>query len=182
MPRMFKELYPRTVLRIDAVEIRAESPSSLDLQSVCYSSYKGTTTIKELVGLSSIGALGFLSELYTGSISDKVLTKMSNVIDYLNPGDDVMADQGFDIQDECASKGVTVNIPSFLKGKIQFSKEEMAHNKKIASLRIHVGRCIGRMKNWRIFDCRIPITLAPIASDMFIIIGAQTNFLPPLID
>ena len=58
----------------------------------------------------------------------------------------------------------------------------MAHNKKIASLRIHVERCIERMKNRRIFDCRIPITLAPIASDMFIIIGAQTNFLPLLID
>ena len=182
MPKIFKELYPRTVLIIDAVEIRAESPSSLDMQSVCYSSYKGTTTMKGLVGLSPIGALGFLSELYTGSISDKELTKMSNVIDYLHHGDDVMADKGFDIQDDFAAKGVTVNIPSFLKGKTQFSEEEMAHNKKVASLRIHVERCIERMKNWHIFDSRIPITLAPIASDMFIIIGALTNFLPPLID
>ena len=182
MPNIFKELYPRTVLIIDAVEIRAESPSSLDMQSVCYSSYKGTTTMKGLVGLSPTGALGFLSELYTGSISDKELTKMSHVIDYLHPGDDVMADKGFDIQDDFAAKGVTVNIPSFLKGKTQFSREEMAHNKKIASLRIHVERCIERMKNWHIFDSRIPLTLAPIASDMFIIIGALTNFLPPLID
>ena len=182
MPNIFKELYPRTVLIIDAVEIRAESPSSLDMQSVCYSSYKGTTTMKGLVGLSPIGALCFLSELYTGSISDKELTKMSHVIDYLDPGDDVMADKGFDIQDDFAAKGVTVNIPSFLKGKTQFSKEEMEHNKKIASLRIHVERCIERMKNWHTFDSRIPITLAPVASDMFLIIGALTNFLPPLID
>ena len=58
----------------------------------------------------------------------------------------------------------------------------MEHNKKIASLRIHVERCIERMKNWHIFDKRVPITLAPIASDMFIVIGALTNFLPPLID
>ena len=58
----------------------------------------------------------------------------------------------------------------------------MAHNKIIASLRIHVERCIERMKNWHIFDNRIPLTLAPIASDVFIIIGALTNFLPPLID
>ena len=105
MPNIFKELYPRTVLIIDAVEIRAESPSSLDMQSVCYSSYKGTTTMKGLVGLSPIGALGFLSELYTGSISDKELTKMSHVIDYLDPGDDVMADKGFDIQDDCCERG-----------------------------------------------------------------------------
>ena len=107
---------------------------------------------------------------------------MSNLIDCLDLGDDVMADKGFDIQDDFAAKGVTVNIPSFLKGKTQFSREEMEHNKKIASLRIHVERCIERTKNWHIFDKRLPITLAPIASDMFIVIGALTNFLPPLID
>ena len=152
LPNIFRELYPRTVLIIDAVEFRVESPSSLDMQSVCYSSYKGTTTLKGLVGLSPTGALGFLSELYTGSISDKELTKMSNVIDCLDLGDDVMADKCFDIQDDFAAKGVTVNIPSFLKGKTQFSREEMEHNKKIASLRIHVERCIERMKNWHIFD------------------------------
>lgn len=76
-------------------------------------------------GLSPAGALGFLSELYTGSISDKKVTKMSNVIDWLDPGDDVMADKGFDIQNDFAAKEVTVNIPSFLKGKTQFSSEEM---------------------------------------------------------
>ena len=112
LPNIFRELYRRTVLIIDAVEIRVESPSSLDMQSVCYSSYKGTTTMKGLVGLSSTCALGLLSELYTGSISDKELAKMSNVIDCLDLGDDVMADKGFDIQDDFAAKGVTVNIPS----------------------------------------------------------------------
>ena len=65
--------------------------------------------MKGLVGLSPTGALGF--------ISDKELTKMSNVIDCLDLGGDVMADKGFDIQDDFAAKGVTVNIPSFLKGK-----------------------------------------------------------------
>ena len=126
--------------------------------------------MKGLVGLSLTGALGFLSELYTGSISDKELAKMSNVIHCLDLSDGVMADKGFDIQDDFAAKGVTVNIPSFLKGKIQFSREEMEHNKKIASLRIHVERCIERMKNWHIFDKGVPITLA------------LTNFLQPLID
>ena len=81
---------------------------------------------------------------------------MSNVIHYLHPGDDVMADKGFDIQDDFARKGVTINMSSFFKGKTQFSREEMAHNKKIASLRIHVERCIESMKNWHIFNSRIP--------------------------
>ena len=46
LPNIFRELYPRTVLIIDAVEIRGESPSSLDMQSACYSSYRGTTIMK----------------------------------------------------------------------------------------------------------------------------------------
>ena len=110
--------------------------------------------MKGLVGLSPVGALGFLSELYTGSISDKELTKRYTIIDCLDPGDDVMADKDFDIQDDFAAKGVTVNIPSFLKGKHSLA-EEMKH-KKIASLRIHVERCIERIKNWHIFGSRIP--------------------------
>ena len=130
LPNIFMELYPRTVLIIDAVEIRVESPSSLDMQSVCYSSYKSTTTMKGLVGLSPTGALGFLSKLYTASISDKELTKMSNVIDCLDLGDDVMTDKGFDIQDDFAAKGVTVNIPTFLKGKTQFSEKKWNTTRK----------------------------------------------------
>ena len=66
--------------------------------------------MKALVGLSSIGALVFLSQMYTAGISDKELTKLFHAIDYLDTGDDVMADKGFDIQDDFAAKGVTVNI------------------------------------------------------------------------
>ena len=54
----------------------------------------------------------------------------------MDPDDDVIADKGFDIQDDFVAEGETVNIPAFLKGKTQFSREEMEHNKKIASLRI----------------------------------------------
>ena len=60
MPKIFKELYPKTVIIIDAVEFRMESPSALDLQSACYSSYKGTTTMKELVGISPLGVVAYL--------------------------------------------------------------------------------------------------------------------------
>lgn len=76
--------------------------------------------MRGLVGLSATGALEFLCKIYTGSISDPELTKMSNMIDYLHPWDDVMADKGFDVQDDMHATGGgggTVNIPSFLEGK-----------------------------------------------------------------
>ena len=41
-----------------------------------------------------------------------------------------MADKGFDIQDDLAKYGVTLNIPAFLKGSNQFSVQQTQHNTK----------------------------------------------------
>ena len=48
-----------------------QSLSTLALNSACYSSYKGTSTMKGIVGISPLGVKSFMSKLYTGSISDK---------------------------------------------------------------------------------------------------------------
>ena len=53
---------------------------------------------------------------------------MSGAIDHLHPEDDVVADKGFDIQDDFSCKHTL-----FSKGKSQFCKEEMAHKKKCQS-------------------------------------------------
>lgn len=66
MPPVFKELYPHLVSIIDCTEIRMESPSSLNKQSRCYSSYKAHTTVKAFVGLTPNGVVSFASELYCG--------------------------------------------------------------------------------------------------------------------
>lgn len=70
----------------------------------------------------------------------------------LEQDDEIMADKGFLIQDELAAVGATLIIPAFLKGKQQFSKEEGEKNKKVASLRVHVERCMERIKNWHMFQ------------------------------
>ena len=85
-----------------------------------------------------------------------------------------MADKGFLIQDELASVGAVLTMPAFLKGRKQFSKEEAAKNKKFAGLRVHVERCMERIKNWHILDSKIPISLAPFVSDIFIVITITT--------
>ena len=158
-----------------------ERPSALDNQSACYSSYKSRTTMKNLIGITPSGATAFVSELYPGSTSDKEIVKKSGLLELLQPGDEIMADKGFLIQDELASVGATLTLPAFLKARKQFSKEEAEQNKKVACLRVHVERCMERIKNWHILDRRIPVTLSPLASDMIIVLSAFTNFLPPLI-
>lgn len=180
-PQSFKDLFPKVVIIVDCTEIEMERPSALDAQSACYSSYKSRPTMKSLLGITPSGALAFVSELFPGSSSDKEITLMSGLLERLQPGDEVMADKGFNLQDELAAVGVTLVTPAFLKGKTQFSPEESNKNKALASLRVHVERLMERIKNWHILDKKIPVSMAPCASDILIVIGALSNFLPPLI-
>ena len=181
MSSLFKEFYPKTAIIIDCTEVEMEQPSALNNQSACYSSYKSKTTMKALVGITPSGATAFVSELYPGSISDKEITVKSGLLNHLQQGDEVMADKGFLIQDELTSVGAVLTMPAFLKGRKQFSKAETAKNKKVACLRVHIERCMERIKNYHILDSKIPISIAPFASDIFIVIAALTNFQPPLI-
>ena len=63
-----------------------------------------------------------------------------------------MADRGFDIADDLTPLGIRNNIPPFLKGKRQLEAKELIITRRIASLRIHVERCMERIKNFHIFD------------------------------
>ena len=92
-----------------------------------------------------------------------------------------MADKGFTIRDYLVAVGGHLVLPPFLKAKQQFTKEEAEHNRKIASLRIHVERYMERLKNWHFFDRRIPISLSDIASDIWVVVACLSNFHPPMI-
>ena len=98
--------------------------------------------MKSLIGSTPSGATAFVSELFSGSTSDKERTVKSGLLNLLQAGDEIMADKGFLIQDELASVGALLTIPAFLKGRKQFTKEEAEKNKKMACLRVHVERCM----------------------------------------
>ena len=101
MPAAFKTKYSDVVVIIDCTEIKMESPSALDKQPACYSHYKSNKTMKGLVGITPSGVVSFVSDLYTGSISDKEIVAKSGFFEKLSVGDGVMTDKGFLIQDEC---------------------------------------------------------------------------------
>ena len=180
MPTCFKQLYPTTRVIIDATEIPIETPSLPELQQMTYSAYKNHNTYKALIGISPGGAITFVSKLFPGSISDKELTRKSGILDVLESGDSVMADRGFDIQDDLTPLGVKVNIPPFLRGKKQLDEEERIETRRIASLRIHVERAMERIKNFHIFDRVLPLSLTDVSEQMFFVCAALSNFLLPL--
>ena len=120
MPIVFRDKYPTIRVIIDATEIYIEQPKLPELQQMTFSSYKNDNTYKALVRISLDGAITFVSLLYPGCISDKALTRKSGVLDLLEPRDSVMADRGFDIEENRMLLGVKLNIPPFLCSKEQF--------------------------------------------------------------
>ncbi|XP_065055091.1 uncharacterized protein LOC135683687 [Rhopilema esculentum] len=180
LPAEFKN-YPSTRIILDCTEIHIEVPSSLRSQSQTWSEYKHHNTWKALIGISPNGAITFISKLWSGRVSDKELTSSSGLLSLLEPGDNVMADRGFDIAN-ILPPGVTLNIPPFKGSRDQLTPAESEETAKIAAVRIHVERAIGRVKNYHILDGVLPLSLAPVANQIFTVCCLLTNFLPFLVN
>ena len=129
------------------------------MQSSTWSQYKHHNTVKFLVACTPNRATCFVSPVYVGSLSDVELTKICGFLDALKdkPGVSIMTDKGFTIRDLLHKINVDLNIPAFLKEK-QFSAN-VDKSRKIASVRIHVERAIGRIKIFQILKGMIPISI-----------------------
>lgn len=175
MPREFSQ-YASTRVILDATEIKCEVPSSLSLQSSTYSTYKSSNTFKGLVGVAPDGVLTYVSELFTGSMSDRECVIQSKFLKLeFDENDSVMADKGFLISDLLEKKGLKLNIPPFLRDGT-LSESQVAKTREIASLRIHVERRIQRIKSYHIFDKPIPLTLAKIINQIWTVAAILSNF------
>ena len=94
----------------------------------------------------------------------------------LECGDSVMADKGFDIEEDLTLMGVKLNKPPFLKEQTQFSASEPVETRHIASLRIHVERAMEQPKIFHIFNSSLPASFKDTAYQVFIVCAVLTNF------
>jgi len=173
-------MYPTTRVIIDCTEIFMEVPSSMLAQSQTWSNYKHKNTLKALVGISPNGQVIFVSKLWGGRVSDKHITQHSGLLGHLQTGDNIMADRGFDIKD-ILPHGTGLNIPPFKGTRDQMTAAETEETVNIATVRIHVERAIGRIKNYHILDGVLPISMTHLADQIFTVCAYLTNFLPLLL-
>ena len=78
-----------------------------------------------------------------------------------------MADRGFTIGDLLDIKGVALNILP-MKTSDQFTQRELTTTRRIANLRIHVERAIGRIKNFKLLN-DVPNNMARVADQTFFV-------------
>ncbi|XP_048749122.1 uncharacterized protein LOC125661232 [Ostrea edulis] len=181
MPNDFKVSYPKTRIIIDCTEIFSERPSSLALASKTFSTYKSHNTWKGLVGIAPNGSITFISSLYSGCMSDVEITKRCGLIELMETGDQIMADKGFVLNNVLKDTGISVATPHFLCADGQFTASQIEDNQKIASLRIHVERHIKRVKEYKLLQSTVPLSIAGSVNQLWTVANLLTLFRRPLI-
>ena len=181
LPLAFQCTYPRCRVIIDCTEVFIQRPSNLTARAQTWSNYKHHNTLKFLIGITPTGAVSFVSKCWGGRVSDKELTQESAFLGMLEPTDQVLADRGFLIEEDIANSSAELIIPAFTRGKKQLSQRDVETTRRIAHVRIHVERAIGRIKNFKILKDIFPITLIKHANNIVTICAALTNLLPKLI-
>ena len=165
LPMDFRKHCPNCVVIIDCFEIFLDRPLNPLARAQTFSSYKHHNTVKYLIGISPQGTVTFISEGWGGRVSDKHLTENSGLLDHLIPGDVILADRGFDIQESVGLFCSTIKIPAFTRGKKQLSGIEVEQTRRIANVRIHVERVIGNIrKKYSILAGTQPIDFVTVRS------------------
>ena len=189
MPSCFLDNFKQCVIILDCFEVIIEKPNDLTARAQTYCSYKHHNTVKILLGITPQGTISFVSEPWGGRTSDVYLTENSGVLKNLIPGDVVMADRGFTIGDSVGLYCAELKIPHFRRGKTQLDKKEIDGTRDLASVRIHVQRVIGLLRNkYTILQKILPIKMIMkksdgtcTLSDILIICSALCNLNPPIL-
>lgn len=183
IPLNFQNQYPDIRCIIDCTEIYICKPQSKLAQSLTWSDYKNTNTIKYLIGITPRGTICFLSPGMGGRASDKCVVKDSGFLRHIQPGDVIMADKGFLIEEELIGAGAKLAIPPGKRGQSQMTRDQLVQTKVIANLCIHVERAIKRIKEFNILGSPggLSLVLAPHLDNAMTVCCALCNLLPPLV-
>ena len=195
MPECLKYSFgTKTTVIIDCFEVFIDRPSNLMARAQTFSSYKHHNTVKVLIGVTPQGSISFVSNAWGGRTSDKYLTENCNILKNLLPGDLVLADRGFTIDDMVIFHGAKLAIPAFTKGKEQLDPIDVEHTRGIANVQIHVERVIGLLRRkYTILSGTLPIDFLkcnpkgsqeariPMIDRIITVCAVLTNFCPGIV-
>jgi hypothetical protein len=112
------------------------------VQTLCWSEYKHHSTIKVLVEITPNGCFSFVSDSYGGKASDTFIVEDSGFLKLLQPGDLVMADRGFKIEELLASHQCRLAIPPPSHTALQMSRDDVRETSKIANVKMYEEKAI----------------------------------------
>ncbi|XP_010769664.1 uncharacterized protein [Notothenia coriiceps] len=165
LPEEFTEDFPDLTCILDCNEILLQKPRNLD----------SLNTMKYQVAYAPCGLIMFISAAYGGQCSDTFITKNSGILNYLMPGDEVMAVRGFPIEDVLLKHDVDLAKPFYTKKCGQPTETWLISTRQMASIRVHAERAIRRLKVYRILSQVVPRTVAAKIDKVLRICAALVN-------
>jgi hypothetical protein len=130
--------------------------------------------------MSPICHINFVSNLYSGSVSDKEIVNKSGFLQELQPGDKIMADKGFNIQDLLALHDTHLIAPPIMR-KGNISAKASTATRRVATARVHIERMIRLLKLFTILKGVIPLTLKPYIDAIVKVCAILVNLQPSVI-
>ncbi|XP_036450011.1 uncharacterized protein LOC118824142 isoform X2 [Colossoma macropomum] len=159
-PKFIDSFGDRAAIILDCFEVEIEGPSSPKARAQSFSHNRHNRTVKYLIGFTPAGAISFVSKGFGGCCSDKHVAENSGLLDKLSPGDLVLADHGFDIEDSVGMMCAEVKDPAFTKGQRQLDVKDVEETRQIAHLRVRLERVMGSIRDkYAVLNKAVPNSL-----------------------
>lgn len=175
-PTDFYAKFPRTRVIVDGTECPIMKPKQPIAQQATFSTYKNQNTVKVLVGATPGGLTSYVSPAYGGPTSDRQICERSSLLTRCDPGDSIMADKGFNVQDLFVHRDISVNIPTFFRKKNRLSGRAVLQDRKIACKRVHIERIIGLAKTYKLLKSPMNNVESSLASEIIKVCFILCNF------
>ncbi|CAJ1078014.1 uncharacterized protein LOC116729894 [Xyrichtys novacula] len=179
MPEEVKLHCPQVRVIIDYTEIHCEPAPSHCLQPETPQKYKKHITYKSMIGIAPCGLITFVSKLYNGSLSDAVITKKSQILELLEPGDGVIANKCSSTEKMLSEVGATLLI-SPVENSPQLSTKDTCKTQAIARLRALGERAIDRVKRYCLWDGPVPLSMVGSVNQLWTVCCLISNYQEPL--
>ncbi|KAL0839756.1 hypothetical protein ABMA28_016397 [Loxostege sticticalis] len=178
LPMAFRSRFSKTQSIIDCFEIQIQQPSNATHQSLTWSNYKGCNTLKYLISITPNGFINYISGGYGGRVDDAALFQDCKIIDQIPTGSTILADRGFKhIASIVESKGCKLIRPPSVKTGAVSNKADVMDTKRIAAVRIHVERSIGRLRSFKMLapHACVNVKMLPVFDDIVYVACGLVN-------
>ena len=99
----------------------------------------------------------------------------SGFLKFLQHGELILADRGFNNAETLAIHGAILKILHFTKVESQMSGKEVDNSRKVSNVKIHVERVTGRIRKFQILQSTIPILQVHLLDNIISVIAALVN-------
>lgn len=148
---------------VDTAELFMLTSSEPMRHTLTWSVYKHHHTLKALIGMRQDGTVCFVSDCYSGKISDSLLTEASKLADFLPKNSVVMSRGRFHAQAPLAEAGITLLSPPASMGRGYFATpEERQFARDAGSVRTHMGHVLHEARQYRMLVHEVPASMAEV--------------------